>query len=103
MRPAILEDHVERSCLAWLAALGWEVEDGLQRYRNRAIKTARMIEELIEMARKFQEAALHGERLGELPRTSSLFGAAAVCSSISKKGTRHDGMGLFLFFVKIKH
>ncbi|MCK6423610.1 MAG: type I restriction endonuclease subunit R [Burkholderiaceae bacterium] len=36
----------------------------LQRYRNRAIETAQVIEELIEMARKFHEAALHGERLG---------------------------------------
>ncbi|HQC98394.1 MAG TPA: type I restriction endonuclease subunit R [Aquabacterium sp.] len=36
----------------------------LQRYRNRAIETAQVIEELIEMARKFHEAALKGERLG---------------------------------------
>lgn len=36
----------------------------LQRYRNRAIETAQVIEELIEMARKLHEAALHGERLG---------------------------------------
>lgn len=35
----------------------------LQRYRNRAIETAQVIEELIEMAKKFQEAALRGERL----------------------------------------
>ncbi|WP_374587474.1 type I restriction endonuclease subunit R [Ideonella dechloratans] len=36
----------------------------LQRYRARAIETAQVIEELIEMAKKFQEAALRGERLG---------------------------------------
>lgn len=36
----------------------------LQRYRNRAIETAQVIEELIDMARKFQAAALHGEQLG---------------------------------------
>ena len=36
----------------------------LQRYRNRAIETAQVIEELIEMAKKFQEAAMRGERLG---------------------------------------
>lgn len=36
----------------------------LQRYRNRAIETAQVIEELIEMAKKFHEAALLGERLG---------------------------------------
>lgn len=34
------------------------------RYRNRAIETAQVIEELIEMARKFQEAAQRGEVLG---------------------------------------
>jgi type I restriction enzyme, R subunit len=36
----------------------------LQRYRNRAIETAQVIEELIEMAKKFREAAALGERLG---------------------------------------
>lgn len=36
----------------------------LQRYRNRAIETAQVIEELIEMAKKFHEAAMQGERLG---------------------------------------
>ena len=28
MKPAILEDHVEQACLAWLASLGWEVGHG---------------------------------------------------------------------------
>ncbi|MFD0879506.1 type I restriction endonuclease subunit R [Variovorax dokdonensis] len=36
----------------------------LQRYRNRAIETAQVIEELIEMAKRFHEAASRGERLG---------------------------------------
>jgi type I restriction enzyme R subunit len=36
----------------------------LTRYRNRAIETAQVIEELIEMAKKFQEAARRGETLG---------------------------------------
>ncbi len=36
----------------------------LQRYRNRAIETAQVIEELIEMAKKFHEAAMKGESLG---------------------------------------
>ena len=36
----------------------------LQRYRNRAIETAQVIEELIEMAKKFREAASCAERLG---------------------------------------
>lgn len=36
----------------------------LTRYRNRAIETAQVIEELIEMAKKFREAAGRGEALG---------------------------------------
>lgn len=40
------------------------LQQSLQRYRNRAIETAQVIEELIEMAKKFHEAALRGERLG---------------------------------------
>ena len=40
------------------------LQQSLQRYRNRAIETAQVIEELIEMARKFRAAAMRGERLG---------------------------------------
>lgn len=36
----------------------------VKRYQNRAIETAQVIEELIEMARKFHEAAHRGEDLG---------------------------------------
>jgi type I restriction enzyme R subunit len=40
------------------------LQQTLTRYRNRAIETAQVIEELIGMARKFQEAARRGETLG---------------------------------------
>nr|WP_281381726.1 type I restriction endonuclease subunit R [Quisquiliibacterium transsilvanicum] len=40
------------------------LQASLTRYRKRAIETAQVIEELIDMAKKFQEAALRGERLG---------------------------------------
>ncbi|WP_431273664.1 type I restriction endonuclease subunit R [Variovorax ureilyticus] len=40
------------------------LQQSLTRYRNRAIETAQVIEELIEMAKKFQEAAQRGESLG---------------------------------------
>ena len=40
------------------------LQQSLQRYRNRAIETAQVIEELIEMAKKFQAAAMRGEQLG---------------------------------------
>mgnify|MGYP003461100024 CR=1 FL=1 len=36
----------------------------IKRYQNRAIETAQVIEELIEMARKFRQAANRGEELG---------------------------------------
>lgn len=36
----------------------------IQRYQNRSIETAQVIEELIEMARKFREASNRGEQLG---------------------------------------
>ena len=38
--------------------------DVVKRYQNRAIETAQVIEELIEMARKFRAAASRGETLG---------------------------------------
>jgi len=38
--------------------------DVVKRYQNRAIETAQVIEELIEMARKFREASHRGESLG---------------------------------------
>ena len=40
------------------------LQQSLTRYRNRAIETAQVIEELIEMAKKFQEAAQRGDSLG---------------------------------------
>jgi type I restriction enzyme R subunit len=40
------------------------LQQSLQRYRNRAIETAQVIEELIEMAKKFHAAAMRGEELG---------------------------------------
>jgi type I restriction enzyme R subunit len=38
--------------------------DVIKRYQNRSIETAQVMEELIEMARKFREAASRGEQLG---------------------------------------
>ncbi len=34
------------------------------RYQNRSIETAQVMEELVEMAKKFREAAKRGEELG---------------------------------------
>lgn len=40
------------------------LENALNRYHNRAIETAQVIEELLEMARQFNEATKRGENLG---------------------------------------
>ncbi|MBL8490381.1 MAG: DUF3387 domain-containing protein, partial [Rhodocyclaceae bacterium] len=40
------------------------LQAALNRYRNRAIESAQVIEELIEMAKEFREAAKRGESLG---------------------------------------
>ena len=40
------------------------LSDVVKRYQNRAIETAQVIEELIEMARKFRAAANRGDELG---------------------------------------
>ncbi len=50
----------------------------LTRYRNRAIETAQVIEELIEMAKKFQEAAQRGESLGLNPDELAFYDALAT-------------------------
>lgn len=54
------------------------LQQSLQRYRNRAIETAQVIEELIEMAKKFHEAALHGERLGLTADEMAFYDALAT-------------------------
>jgi type I restriction enzyme R subunit len=38
--------------------------DVVQRYQNRSIEAAQVMEELVQMAKKFREAAARGERLG---------------------------------------
>lgn len=43
---------------------GERLLEALNRYRNRAIESAQVIEELIEMAKDFREAAKRGEHLG---------------------------------------
>ncbi|MEE9905396.1 MAG: type I restriction endonuclease subunit R [Chlorobium sp.] len=49
----------------------------VKRYQNRAIETARVIEELVEMAKKFQEAVRRGENLGLNPDELAFYDALA--------------------------
>ena len=54
------------------------LQQSLTRYRNRAIETAQVIEELIEMAKKFQEAAKRGETLGQNSDEMAFYDALAM-------------------------
>ncbi|MBU3739874.1 MAG: DUF3387 domain-containing protein, partial [Rhodoferax sp.] len=54
------------------------LQQSLQRYRNRAIETAQVIEELIEMARKFHAAAQRGEQLGLSGDETAFYDALAT-------------------------
>ena len=49
----------------------------IQRYQNRSIETAQVIEELIGMAKKFREAAERGEQLGLNPDELAFYDALA--------------------------
>jgi type I restriction enzyme R subunit len=54
------------------------LQESLTRYRNRAIETAQVIEELIAMAKKFQEAAQRGDNLGLAPDELAFYDALAT-------------------------
>ena len=51
------------------------LQASLTRYRNRAIETAQVIEELIQMAKSFNEAAKRGEDLGLAPEEMAFYDA----------------------------
>lgn len=51
------------------------LQASLTRYRNRAIETAQVIEELIQMAKSFNEAAKRGEDLGLSPEEMAFYDA----------------------------
>ena len=51
------------------------LQASLTRYRNRAIETAQVIEELIAMAKSFNEAALRGDNLGLSPDELAFYDA----------------------------
>lgn len=54
------------------------LQDSLLRYRNRAIETAQVIEELIAMAKQFQAAADRGEQLGLTTDEMAFYDALAT-------------------------
>ena len=54
------------------------LQDSLTRYRNRAIETSQVIEELIAMAKQFQAAADRGEQLGLTADEMAFYDALAA-------------------------
>lgn len=54
------------------------LKNSLIRYRNRAIETAQVIEELIAMAKQFKEATERGEKLGLKPHEMAFYDALAT-------------------------
>jgi len=53
------------------------LRDVVKRYQNRSIETAQVIEELIEMAKKFRESVQHGEATGLNPDELLFYDALA--------------------------
>jgi type I restriction enzyme R subunit len=53
------------------------LRDVIKRYQNRAIETAQVIEELIEMAKKFRDAIKHGDATGLTPDELLFYDALA--------------------------
>ena len=53
------------------------LRDVIKRYQNRAIETAQVIEELIEMAKKFREAIKQGDASGLTPDELLFYDALA--------------------------
>ena len=59
----------------------------IQRYQNRSIETAQVMEELIAMAKKFREASLQGEKLGLSEDEVKFYNALAVNESAVRELT----------------
>ncbi len=61
------------------------LQDALNRYRSRAIESAQVIEELIAMAKEFQEALQRGEKLGLNESEFAFYGALAENESAMRE------------------
>ncbi|MBA4212002.1 MAG: DEAD/DEAH box helicase, partial [Polaromonas sp.] len=59
----------------------------IKRYQNRSIETAQVMEELVEMAKKFREAASRGEMLGLTEEEVRFYDALATNESAVKELT----------------
>jgi type I restriction enzyme R subunit len=61
------------------------LQNSLTRYRNRAIETAQVIEELIAMAKQFQAAANRGEELGLTADEMAFYDALAANEALVRE------------------
>ena len=57
------------------------LQESLKRYRNRAVETAQVIEELIAMAKQFHEEAMKGAQLGLSPEERAFYDALSANES----------------------
>jgi type I restriction enzyme R subunit len=60
------------------------LEQALRRYQNRAIETAKVIEELIQLAKDMRQAAQRGEKLGLTPDEEAFYDALETNDSAVK-------------------
>ena len=80
------------------------LEQAIRKYQNRAIETAQVIEELIQLAREMREAGARGEQLGLSEDELAFYDALEINDSAVKvlgdetlrtiaRGAGRDGPG----------
>ncbi len=83
----LLNDEIKvrsRKNLVQARSFSEMLEQSLKKYQNRAIETAQIIEELIRMAREFNEAMGRGENLGLTSDEAAFYDALEVNDSAVK-------------------
>jgi type I restriction enzyme R subunit len=77
----LLKDGIQshfRTNVVKMAKYSELLKESLRRYRNRAIQTAQIIEELLAMAKQFRDDALKGAELGLSPEERAFYDALAA-------------------------
>lgn len=83
----LLNDEIRsrtKSNLVQARSFAEMLENSLKKYQNRAIETAQIIEELIRMAKDFNESMRRGENLGLSPDEAAFYDALEVNDSAVK-------------------
>lgn len=61
------------------------VEEAIRKYQNRSIETARVIQELIDLAKEMREASARGEKLGLSDEELAFYDALEVNGTIARE------------------